>query len=266
MTTNKTLSPFYGATSSFRWSKCSGSLALQSNSSLSGPTAPRGTTRAAEVGAVQHRIAEMFLMSSFTERQALIDKIAQKEVGRLTTPTGHRKLQNGPVRITDEIINNGLAYRGFLEEEAKQHEFAALEKEVSWSHLVKSPKAYGAPDAMLFSEKEKKLTLVDYKTGLKKVEPDSSQLKLYALGALALLEENEEPAPTEVSLVIFQPTLSTSVRRVSFTPAELDAWALENIAPTVQQVQQGQYEYNEGSWCEWCVGRYKGTCPKAASS
>jgi hypothetical protein len=98
------------------------------------------------------------------------------------------------------------------------------------------------------------------------VEPDSSQLKLYALGALADLEKNEEPAPTEVHLVIFQPTLSTAVKRVSFTPAELDAWAVENIAPTVQQVQKGQYEYNEGSWCEWCVGRYKGTCPHYSSA
>ncbi len=204
-------------------------------------------------------------MSSFNERQALVDKVAQQEVGRLSTPTGTRKLQNGPVRITDEIINNGLAYRAFLETEAQQHEFAVLEKEVSWSHLVKSPKAYGAPDAMLFSEKEKKLTLVDYKTGLKKVEPDSSQLKLYALGALSDLEKNEEEA-SEVHLVIFQPTLSTAVKRVSFTPAELDAWAVENIAPTVSQVQKGQYEYNEGSWCEWCVGRYKGTCPKLHSS
>ena len=97
------------------------------------------------------------------------------------------------------------------------------------------------------------LHVVDLKFGKGvAVEPDTPQLKLYAL---ALADHVDAKAPsTSVTLTICQPRAGgTPLRSHVTTLRGLKSWRAQTVVPAVQRIKAGDTTENAGVHCRWCV-------------
>ena len=97
------------------------------------------------------------------------------------------------------------------------------------------------------------LHVVDLKFGKGHiVEPDTPQLKLYAL---ALAEHvNAEAPSTSVTLTICQPRAGdTPLRSHVTTLRALKSWRASIVRPAVQRIKNGDTSEVAGAHCRWCV-------------
>lgn len=119
---------------------------------------------------------------------------------------------------------------------------------------------YGTNDACLTEAFGGVLRVYDFKFGVgKPVEvEDNPQLKIYALGALGLVDDVEE-----IELVIVQPRAlhrDGPVRRWRISPADLRAWAQAELAPKARATRDPSAPFNPNKdWCGWCPAL--GFCP-----
>lgn len=95
------------------------------------------------------------------------------------------------------------------------------------------------------------LEIVDLKYGQGvAVDPGTTQLKIYALGAL------EEVGPfvdvTEVKATIVQPR-GGGVKSVTYPVQELIDWERDTLRPAVARIHAGDTTEEAGSHCRWCV-------------
>lgn len=97
------------------------------------------------------------------------------------------------------------------------------------------------------------LHVVDLKFGKGHVvEPDTPQLKLYAL---ALADHVNAKAPsTSVTLTICQPRAGdTPLRSHVTTLRALKSWRASVVRPAVKRIKEGDTTENAGAHCRWCV-------------
>ena len=84
------------------------------------------------------------------------------------------------------------------------------------------------------------------------VDPDSPQLKLYALALAAHVGETRPGAP--VTLTICQPRLGGEPLRSHVTTlGELWTWREFVVEPAISRIMVGDIAENAGSHCRWCV-------------
>jgi hypothetical protein len=98
------------------------------------------------------------------------------------------------------------------------------------------------------------LIIADLKYGKgHRVEPDSPQLKLYALGFAAQVGANE--AWTKVILTICQPRIESKdpLRWHETTLNELWHWSDFEMRPAMLRIANGDTTENAGPHCRWCV-------------
>ena len=138
--------------------------------------------------------------------------------------------------LDDELIEQAKLCYEYVQKCAADRKPSVIRSEV---HVV--PSIYtgrddddGSADALIVTDPM--LEVVDLKTGGTLVEPDCSQLKLYALGAMA---EYADPstglAPFKiVRLTIFQPKRPGEMqiaRSADYTQQDLIDWAADEWAP-----------------------------------
>jgi hypothetical protein len=84
------------------------------------------------------------------------------------------------------------------------------------------------------------------------VDPNTPQLKLYALALAGHVKEPYADAP--VTLLIFQPRAGGDpMRAYKTTLGELWQWQDFEVEPALRRIKAGDISENAGAHCRWCV-------------
>ncbi len=215
---------FLSPSSSHRWLHCTPSASLESEFE-------NKTSQAAEEGTAAHAWCEHKL------KKAL------------------RRRSKRPISVydSDEMQEHTDAYVAFVLEQlelVKQNckdPLVLIEQHVDFSDYV--PDGYGTADCVIVSDR--KLSIMDFKYGMGVLvdAKENSQLKCYALGALAIYDSLYDIE--EVSMSIFQPRRE-NVSTWTIGVSELKDWAENVLKPKAQLTMKGEGEYSTGDWCTFC--------------
>ncbi|MDD7414437.1 MAG: DUF2800 domain-containing protein [Eubacteriales bacterium] len=154
---------------------------------------------------------------------------------------------------SDEMEECTDAYVDFVMEQyeaAKQvceDPVILIEQRLDFSCYV--PDGFGTGDCLIISDD--RLHIIDFKYGMGVlVEAENNpQMKLYALGALAVYDALYDIR--EVSMTIFQPRRE-SVSTWTIPVEDLKAWAENELKPRAKMAYDGEGEYLPGEWCTFC--------------
>ncbi len=154
---------------------------------------------------------------------------------------------------SDEMEECTDAYVDFVMEQyeaAKQvckDPVVLIEQRLDFSCYV--PDGFGTGDCLIISDD--RLHIIDFKYGMGVlVEAENNpQMKLYALGALAVYDALYDIR--EVSMTIFQPRRE-SVSTWTIPVEDLKAWAENELKPRAKMAYDGEGEYLPGEWCTFC--------------
>ena len=128
-----------------------------------------------------------------------------------------------------------------------------IEQRLDFSQYVQS--GFGTGDCLIIADGE--LHIVDYKHGqgvLVEAE-NNPQMRLYALGALALFDGIYDIST--VSMSIYQPRRDNVSTHTVFKES-LYQWAEEILKPKAELAYAGDGDYQCGEWCRFC--KAKSTC------
>ena len=154
---------------------------------------------------------------------------------------------------SDEMEECTDAYVDFVMEQyeaAKQvceDPVILIEQRLDFSCYV--PDGFGTGDCLIISDD--RLHIIDFKYGMGVLveAEDNPQMKLYALGALAVYDALYDIS--EVSMTIFQPRRE-NVSTWTVSVADLKAWAETELKPKADMAYNGEGEYLPGEWCTFC--------------
>lgn len=217
------------ASSSHRWLHCNPSARLEQE------FADRETSAAAE-GTAAHALAE------------------HKLKRRL-------KLQSErPVSVYDDDEMEAYTddYADFvMEQVTKERRRDAdtqvfIEQRLDFSCYV--PEGFGTGDCLIVSRGRLHIIDLKYGMGLLVDSEENPQMKLYALAALRLYEEQYQIK--KVKLTVFQPRRD-NVSTWETTAAKLKRWATKELVPKAQRAFKGEGEYCPGEWCLFCRAAVK---------
>lgn len=154
---------------------------------------------------------------------------------------------------SDEMEECTDAYAEFVMEQyeaAKQvcdDPVVLIEQRLDFSCYV--PDGFGTGDCLIISDD--RLHIIDFKYGMGVLveAEDNPQMKLYALGALAVYDALYDIR--EVSMTIFQPRRE-NVSTWTVSVVDLKAWAENELKPRAKMAYDGEGEYLPGEWCTFC--------------
>ena len=154
---------------------------------------------------------------------------------------------------SDEMEECTDAYAEFVMEQyeaAKQvckDPVVLIEQKLDFSCYV--PDGFGTGDCLIISDD--RLHIIDFKYGMGVLveAEDNPQMKLYALGALAVYDALYDIR--EVSMTIFQPRRE-NVSTWTVPVEDLKAWAENELKPRAKMAYDGEGEYLPGEWCTFC--------------
>ena len=154
---------------------------------------------------------------------------------------------------SDEMEECTDAYAEFVMEQyeaAKQicdDPVVLIEQRLDFSCYV--PDGFGTGDCLIISDD--RLHIIDFKYGMGVLveTEDNPQMKLYALGALAVYDALYDIR--EVSMTIFQPRRE-NVSTWTVSVEDLKAWAENELKPRAKMAYNGEGEYLPGEWCTFC--------------
>ena len=154
---------------------------------------------------------------------------------------------------SDEMEECTDAYVDFVMEQyeaAKQvceDPVILIEQRLDFSCYV--PDGFGTGDCLIISDD--RLHIIDFKYGMGVlVEAEGNpQMKLYALGALAVYDALYDIR--ELSMTIFQPRRE-NVSTWTIPVEDLKAWAENELKPRAKMAYDGEGEYLPGEWCTFC--------------
>jgi hypothetical protein len=175
--------------------------------------------------------------------------------------------------FSPEMLDHATAYAKLVTDELMTPDTTSVEVEVSGLSLDPYvPGSRGTADCVILDADT--LTVVDlkYGRGVEVDATDNPQLKLYAVGVINRLLDNEQLAPPMVKLVIYQPRISATPSTFTVDTDQLLTWATVYVKPAAataielaqspQTVQPSQC--NPGpEQCRFC--RALGTCVAAAN-
>jgi hypothetical protein len=163
--------------------------------------------------------------------------------------------------IDDEMVYVAKAYTDYVRDVAGDGT-VLVEQRVDFGHyLGVNQDAFGTADALIIRGDE--MIVVDLKTGRGvEVDPDSAQLKAYALGCIEIAEQVADIE--RVRLVIVQPR-NGGIKEHDLWIDELKAWARDQAAPAARKVIDAIEDFSVGhlnpgeKQCKFCSA--KATCP-----
>jgi len=205
--------------SSAQWLKCPASVTLA-----------RGRARAPTIytaeGTVAHTVAEMMLREKHTDIPVRLD------------------CDGFTIDVTPEMLD---AVETYVEYVAALPGKKVYETKV---HVdVDGEPLWGTADTIAYAAPLLEIVDLKYGQGVA-VDPGTTQLKIYALGAL------EEVGPfvdvQEVRATIVQPR-GGGVKSVVYPVQELIDWERDELRPAVARIHAGDTTEEAGSHCRWCV-------------
>lgn len=127
-----------------------------------------------------------------------------------------------------------------------------IEQRLDFSCYV--PDGFGTGDCLIVSNGRLHVIDLKYGQGVLVDAEENPQMKLYALAALKLYEEQYQIK--KVKLTIFQPRRE-NVSTWEITVAKLKRWATKDLIPKAQRAFKGEGEYCPGEWCLFCKAAVK---------
>jgi hypothetical protein len=199
-------------------------------------TKARGRSRVPTVytreGTAAHMLAEMLLRTH--KRKAAISSV---EVEGETIP------------VTEEMMDAVWTYVRYVRDRARQ---GKLHIETKVRIASDGEPLSGTTDAFVVNHLTRELEVIDFKFGQGvAVSPDSSQLRIYALGAMEFLGPFVEI--NNVLLTIVQPRINPNPLTITFTVKELADWENGILLPALARLTAGDTTETPGGHCRWCV-------------
>jgi len=237
-----------------QWLNCPPSVRL-------GEHVPETTSEDAEVGRLAHSIAELKARKKFTE-----------PMSARAFNSAMKKLKEDP-RYQEEMQENTDTYIDVLTEHAMSFEHSpctVLECAVPVGAITgekdeddPTRPAEGTADCIQIGGGV--LWVTDYKNGkgVPVAAEDNPQMKMYALGALALFAPIYGSTIQIVRMTIVQPRLN-SVTNWEISRAELETWGAEVVKPRASEALAGTGEQHAGDWCRFC--KVRPTCRVRANN
>lgn len=233
-----------GPSSAKRWLSCPASVRLSEGISAK-------TSQYAEAGTAAHAIAELKARKRFMVMNARTFKAQLK------------KLQENEY-YSPEMEAYTDQYVEVLEQHAMSFSvppFIALETSVPIGSYTGEYKEDGSPatgTADCIQIGDDVLWVTDYKngSGVPVDAEDNPQMKMYALGALALYGMVYGDSIKKVRMTIVQPALR-SVSDWETTREALEDWGASILRPTAEKALRGDPgDPNPGDWCRFCPAKY----------
>ena len=223
------------ASTSERWMKCTAAPRYEEQF-------PKSKSEYAEEGRLAHSICELKLLKHFTPMDPR------------TYRTRLAKLKKEPL-YEAEMDRTGDIYVEHLTEKAMGYGSPPLvnaEVRVDLSPWV--PEGFGTCDCVMIGGDT--LDITDYKhgKGVPVSAENNSQMRLYALGALAMYEPFYGGLIKRVRMTIIQPRVRDEPSSETLTVQELRAWG-ESIKPIAQAAYNGSGEFVPGDHCRFCRGK-----------
>lgn len=216
-----------------RWINCPPSARLEE-------TFPDSTTEYAEEGTLAHAIGELKMRKKFIE-----------PLGPRAFNNRLKKLQENPL-CQKEMLNHTETYLDFVQSLVHKYisrPFVDVETKVDFSAWI--PEGFGTCDCIIIGEST--LNIVDFKYGRTFVDSEENpQMKLYALGALALYKVlfNIE----SIILHIVQPRIN-NISSFEISPLALLEWG-ENIKNVARTAFKGEGKFSSGDHCKFCKAKH----------
>jgi Protein of unknown function (DUF2800) len=214
------------------WMSCPASITL-----AAGRTRP--SSRYAKEGTAAHMIAEMIL-------------------GGEILPPGKVEIEGTEFIVGMDMLKNLRPYLDFVLNLSENSDELYTEVRVHVGNdegLV-----WGTADCAAMDDD--RLDIVDLKFGKGvQVDPDSAQLKIYALAAAHTLWPKN--LFRHVNMTIIQPRMDPEPKTHYMPAAELWAWKKTDLIPAIQRITDGDTTEHAGSWCRWCIR--KSECAAFAS-
>lgn len=233
-----------GPSSAKRWLSCPASVRLSEGISAK-------TSQYAAAGTAAHAIAELKARKRFMVMNTRTFKAQLK------------KLQENEY-YSPEMEAYTDQYVEVLEQHAMSFSappFIALETSVPIGSYTGEYKEDGSPatgTADCIQIGDDVLWVTDYKngSGVPVDAEDNPQMKMYALGALALYGMVYGDSIKRVRMTIVQPALK-SVSDWETTREALEDWGASILRPTAEKALRGDPgDPNPGDWCRFCPAKY----------
>ena len=220
---------FLSPSSSHRWLNCTPSVMLEQEF-------PSTACDAAAEGTAAHELCEHKLKRALRMRSK-----------RPVSDYDNDDMED----YTDDYVSFILEQLTFVKQTCKDP-VVLIEQRVDFSAYV--PEGHGTADCLIVSDKC--LHIIDFKYGMGVlVEAEgNSQLKCYALGALALFEDLYDFE--QVAMSIFQPRRE-NVCTAHMAVSELKAWAENVLKPKAELAIKGEGDFCPGEWCTFCRAAVK---------
>jgi hypothetical protein len=204
---------------------------------------PATTSEYAEAGRLAHSICEL--------------KVTKKFI----TPMGAKKynaqfngLKKSPL-YEDEMDHASDLYIDHLTEKSMEYgskPLVSVEVKVDLTAWI--PEGFGTCDCVMIGGDLLDITDFKYGKGVLVSAANNPQMRLYALGALALNEPWYGDRIRRVRTTIVQPRLRNEPDSETLTVDELKAWG-ESIKPIAQKAFSGFGEFVPGDHCRFCRGK-----------
>lgn len=121
---------------------------------------------------------------------------------------------------------------------------------------------HGTADAIIVNDWQLEVFDFKYGKGVKVMAEKNPQMMIYALGAVALMERLGLPVPESIRMTIVQPRIN-HFDSYETTPAALDAWRRDTLAPRIREASGDYGRAAAGDWCRFC--RCRGECRELAA-
>jgi hypothetical protein len=181
-------------------------------------------------GTAAHRIAEMRLTGKRRLPKILV-------------------IDGEDIKITEEMKDAVDQYVRYVKEISANGE---LHVETRMQIPVEDEDLFGTSDAFVLFD-HGHVEIIDFKFGKGiVVDPDSSQLRIYALGVLEHVGMFTDIKT--IGLTIVQPRVEGDpIKTISISVEELIAWEKEVFQPAVARLAANDQEEIPGDHCRWCV-------------
>lgn len=133
-----------------------------------------------------------------------------------------------------------------------------IEQRLDFSEYV--PEGFGTGDLVIVADGTLEVVDLKYGQGVEVSAEDNPQMKLYALGALALFDSLYDIQT--VRMTICQPRRD-HISEYAITTDELISWAETTLKRKAQMAIQGEGEFEAGDHCRFCRARF--TCRERAA-
>ncbi len=239
--------------SAARWLNCTPSMRL-------GENVPDETSKYAEAGRLAHSIAELKARKKFF---VMSKRTYNSQLKKLQDNPLYEKAMDGYTDLyVEALTEHAMSF--------KECPSTALEIEVPIGLVTGEKKEDGSPaggTADCTQIGEGVLWVTDYKngSGVPVSAEDNPQMKLYALGALALYRPFYGDTIQTIRVTIVQPALN-NISDWETSREELEAWGRDTVAPAAAKAWAGEGEQNPGEWCKSHFCPIFATCRARATS